>query len=421
MDTDKDKNKKIIVVVLLLIGAIALTALILYFLFFKQAPEITPGNSGNTTPGVIVPGGNQTGTGSGDGGGNNVATTSPTGNNGSKTGVFKPILRQISTVPTAGGIVFDKNGQTLVRYIERGKGHAYETSATSIRAQRISNTTIPQIYEAVWKKTGDSVIMRFLKETNLIQTFSALVVPGSAGEGELRGTFLTANIKSLAVSPSGNQIFYLTNTDEGSSGIISTFDGKKGLQIFDSPLREWTLDWPKEDTVTATSKAGGQSDGLLIFVDTATGKREVVLSQIQGLTALVNSDLSKILYSESKQGGISNQIMSYNEKNSSPFNYETLPEKCVWSKKQKDVIYCAVPENMPSGIYPDDWYQGRVSFRDEVWKQNTTTGQSEFIMNLGDASKVDFDATNLILSEKENFLLMINKNDLTLWEIQLAK
>jgi predicted secreted protein len=61
-----------------------------------------------------------------------------------------------------------------------------------------------------------------------------------------------------------------------------------------------------------------------------------------------------------------------------------------------------------------------VSFRDEVWKIDVSSGKTEFIMNLGSESKEDIDAINIKLNKKENFLLFMNKNDMTLWSLQIA-
>src|SRR3989338_9239703 len=98
----------------------------------------------------------------------------------------------------------------------------FETDAAAIKATRLSNNTIPQIYESYWSGTGNSLIARFLKDSDTIQTFSASVVSKGGGEGELRGEFLTSNIKNLALSPSKTQIFYFVNDSAGSSPIISS-------------------------------------------------------------------------------------------------------------------------------------------------------------------------------------------------------
>lgn len=419
-----DRNKKIFIFILIALVAILAALLIYYFFFNANNGGIGPGFPTSTsTPTIPRPtggGGNQPG-GGGSSGGGETGGGGGGGTTGNLPGSFRPILRQITTIPTASGVIFEKDNRSYIRYIERAKGNVYETDATVVKASRLSNTTIPQVYEAFWNNNGGSVMARLLKDSDTIQTFSATVVPKGSGEGELRGEFLTGDIKNLVLSPSGTQISYLINNPDGVSGILASFDGRKKVQIFDSPLKEWLLSWPKENIVTVTSKAGAGSNGLLMFIDTGTGKKEVVLSGVKGLTTLTSSDGSKVLYSMSSQNTLSTKLLKVADKSSSPFSLTTLPEKCVWSRLKKNIVYCAVPENLPGADYPDSWYQGVASFRDEIWKIDTETGASEFIMNLGDQSRVDFDAVNLKLNSKENFILLTNKNDLTLWELQLSQ
>ena len=70
--------------------------------------------------------------------------------------------------------------------------------------------------------------------------------------------------------------------------------------------------------------------------------------------------------------------MKMSDKSYTGETLETLPEKCVWSKADASIFYCAVPENIPAdNIYPDVWYQGLMSFSDAIWKVNIKTGEEK--------------------------------------------
>ena len=97
----------------------------------------------------------------------------------------------------------------------------------------------------------------------------------------------------------------------------------------------------------------------------------------------------------------------------------TLPEKCVWSKRERASAFCAVPEELPTGGYPDSWYSGFVSFADDLWKINVETGSANFITTLQDTSENPFDAISLSLSEDEKILLFTDKNTLTPWALRM--
>jgi rubrerythrin len=117
---------------------------------------------------------------------------------------------------------------------------------------------------------------------------------------------------------------------------------------------------------------------------------------------------------------LENLIHAFDSKNKivTDFSLKTLPEKCVWSQKSKNIVYCAVPQNLPQADYPDAWYQGAVSFQDQIWRLDAATGDVKLMSTLFEAN--DFiDATNPILDPTETYLLFTNKNDFQLWGLTL--
>ncbi len=99
--------------------------------------------------------------------------------------------------------------------------------------------------------------------------------------------------------------------------------------------------------------------------------------------------------------------------------FRTTTDKCVWSKLNPSEVYCAVPTEIPTGIYPDDWYRGNVQFADQIWHLDTVTGEVHIIANLLSLSNELIDVINPELDPKENFLYFMNKRDLTLWSLDL--
>ncbi len=337
-----------------------------------------------------------------------------------------PQIRKISETQIAGFTLIDTASSTLIRYIERGTGHIYEASANTLSQKRISNTTVPKIYEALWVEKGDSLILRYLKSDNeTIETFYAKLGKNqsSAEEGapvaELEGVFLQTDIKEIAVSPSKTSIFSIIPDTKGSIGTISLPDGTKKSKMFSLPLKEFLVSWPKESTLLLETKPSGSVPGYAYTLDSKSGAFNKVLGDILGLTILANPTLSHIIYSESKQGKVFLNVLDIKKEIVAVTPFQTLPEKCVWSKKEKMVFYCAVPDNPVSGVYPDIWYQGSVSFSDKIWKINLETNATELVLDTTREIKTDVDATLLSFNEKENYLTFINKKDSSLWGIQL--
>jgi hypothetical protein len=330
-------------------------------------------------------------------------------------------LRLVYENPVSGGITFEKNGKNYTRFMERAKGNVYETEAENIRVSRLTNNTIPQIYNSYWTKDGEQLVGQYLRDQEKVQTFIGTIKQKSAGEGELQTQFLSQNLGDIKISPNSTQLSYLTTGTTGSSLTISNLSAGQKIEVFNSPLNEWLIDWPNSNFITITSKPDKDVAGLSKTVNVKTGSEEIKLSNINGLTTLYSPDLKKIVYSQSIGSGFETYIFDTDKKSSSILRVNTLPEKCVWSELEKNILFCASPQNIPSGEYPKDWYLGTKSFKDEFWKINVTTGETTFLINLNDASNEDLDAYKISLSKNEKFLTFVNKNNLKLYTLQIVK
>ena len=267
--------------------------------------------------------------------------------------------------------------------------------------------------------------MRYLDEgtENIISFYAKLIKKD--GDTDIKtniysldGSFLQKNITDLSVSPAGKNIVYVIKKQSGSSIVNSEFDGKNGSEIFNSPLTEWTTEWFGNNFLLKTKptyKTGG-----FIYQLNNSGNMTKLLGNINGLTTLGRNDGTALLYSESTDNSFNLFSFKTADRKIIKINKKTLPEKCVWSKKSKTIIYCAVPNFIPSSQYPDDWYQGSVSFDDTVWIIDTEINLGSIIVDPNTYSEPSVDGINLILSEDENYLIFTNKKDYSLWGIDLT-
>jgi hypothetical protein len=143
-----------------------------------------------------------------------------------------------------------------------------------------------------------------------------------------------------------------------------------------------------------------------------------VIGSIRGLSSKMSSDAKNIIYSI---GGndMETRVLNLSTGTSTEVIFKTLADKCVWSKIRKNEVYCAVPTEIPDASYPEDWYKGSVSFVDQIWVLDITNGEVHLLANPLNLSKVLIDAVDLTLDTKENYLYFINKNDLSLWVLDL--
>jgi hypothetical protein len=407
-------------VILIVIVAVLVLALGIFLLFF-------------TSPNIQAPAGQSTNSPFGNYTGSSPTTQSSstteatTGEGETAQYINNPSspLIKISTVPIAGAEAFDRKvlGTTtvgIVRYMERATGHTAEYDRSTGVLSTVSNTTIPSIYEAKW--SGNTVLAQFLdQDKNIIKTFtgslsstatSSTTTPTTA----LIGGFLTSDIYALAISPKGNRVFTLPK-GKTAVGSISNLDGTKKTSILSFPFNEWVTEWPSESTVTLTTKPSFSTSGFMYFLST-TGTMTKALGNITGLTTRTSPSLGYTIYSASGAGSISTGVYDFKKNTTFAFTgSQTFPEKCVWSKLSKTTAYCAVPTTIPTGSYPDDWYQGSVSFVDNIYKVDLSLPAVQLLYKLPADQSID--AINLFLDPKEENLYFTNKSDYYLWGLTI--
>ncbi|HEY4494809.1 MAG TPA: hypothetical protein VJC02_01760 [Candidatus Paceibacterota bacterium] len=419
-------NKKIILIIILTI-LLALGAY--YFFFLKQSapvelvdPEGTKAPSFNTL------------------GREGVGVKEETKNEKINTDINEivnqkieslPTLRHLSLIPIGGFSASSTASTTVIRYVDRGVGHILEVKSDEAIEKKISNTTIPRVYESYWNKNLNASIFRYIKdETGDIVNFYGEIRPIKKDtatstsnineiENEIKGKFLSSNINGIAISPKQDKIFTYNIENNRGIGYISGFDESKKTKVLDFPLTQVSIEWPEENTVAITTKASALSSGFLYFLNIKSGAQKKVLGNVVGLTTKVSRDARKILFSSSGKDGMTSSIFDTKTNSTQESVFRTITDKCVWSKKYVNELYCAVPTEFPVGIYPDDWYKGNVSFVDQIWHLDTTTGEVHLLANLLNLADELIDATNLSLDPNENFLYFVNKRDLTLWSLDL--
>ena len=328
--------------------------------------------------------------------------------NSTKENIPIPTLRQISSVPTSGGVIFDTKKNIVIRYVERATGHIFETTNDSLEQNRISNTTIPRIQESIWSPNGEMVILRYLDKNGVIKSFYGKI---SKDDGKLNGWFLSNNITDVDVQKD-NSIFYIQKIGDDSKGIISKFDGTDSKTVFSSTISDWYPKW-MGNSATIMTKPSRNISGFMYLLQ-SNGYKKILSAD--GLITSINPSGSKILFSMSNTNETNLFIYNRDNKEITEVPFRTLAEKCTWSSNF--IFFCASPYNSINGIVPDDWYKGRLSFSDDIWSYNTKTETAKLVYN-ADANNKVFDAINLTTDSNGEVLLFTNKDDLTLWSLSL--
>ncbi len=343
----------------------------------------------------------------------------------------------------------------LIRIVDRAKGYIFETATSTLFNTRITNTTVPKTYESLFGIDGNGVLLRTLAndsdtivsyfgrvKSKFPETITSTTTSSTTGKTtvttliaatttyssvpdsySITGDFLSNNIKILTLSPDTNKLFYLSTSEGGATGItLDLLTGQK-TAIFSDILTQWNAQWGSADVVTISNLPSGISDGAAYSFNVKTRVLSRLVGPFVGLTALssqvVNNNTLTLI------GRAENDLLtlsSFNEKNKSlvQLALKTLPEKCVWSKKTEGLAYCAVPKTIPIGTYPDAWYQGFVSFNDDIWSINVITGETRIKQRfVAIKPEQQIDGINLMLNKTEDYLIFTNRNDLSLWGLRL--
>lgn len=350
-----------------------------------------------------------------------------------------PKLRKLSDFAVGGFYATSTASSTsIARYVHRGTGHVYEAVSDDSQIEKISNTTLPMIFDSLWAGSGMSFLARYIEEgekvtnfyTELKRTATATTSKDVASTGEtdpeyeLRGRSVWSGARDVVLSPKKDRVFAWygdSTSSSGGRGLIGTLDEKTSSQVFASPITEFNIDWPTESTVTLTTKGTAYGSGIMYGLDTRTRELKKIIPSTRGLSALMSKDGTSVFVSSTRGSGIESAFYDIALQKNEESVFRTMPEKCVWSTLRTKEIYCAVPTEITEGEYPDDWYKGNISFNDQIWHLDRETGQVHLLSNpLKDEGAI-IDAIELRLDPKENFLYFVNKRDLTLWSLDLAK
>ena len=338
-------------------------------------------------------------------------------------------LFRISMEPVAGAVILSKGtSTTLVRYVDRATGHIYESNLATLAKTKITNQTLPKIYEAYFRPDGNAVLFRSLQnDSDVVENFSLSLTPPKAtlastsspqatdGLYTVSATALRGDISAVAVG-SGNTLFYALR--DTKSLVSSTFSGTGTKTVFTSPFTDWRLVTTGNNLVIYT-KASAYVPGYAYTLNTLNRTLTKIIGPLNGLTVMPNASGNRILYSYTEGGGTKLFANNLQSKDVSEIFPATLAEKCVWSVKKVDVVFCGVSAGGLGFGEPDSWYRGATHFSDSIWLFDTNTDIAQVLIEPKVSLDVDIDVSELKLSPNEDYLVFTNRNDLTLWAFKL--
>lgn len=329
-------------------------------------------------------------------------------------------LFRISDTPVAGSVVLTKNARVITRYVDRATGHIYDVDLATLEKTKITNNTLPKIYEAYFRPDGNAVLLRSLKDdsdtiVNLSLALTAPLQTASTTLYTISSTPIRGDIGVVAVG-SGNTLFYTLK--DTSSIVSSAFNGTGAKIIFKSPFTDWRLAMAGNSLVIYT-KASANASGYAYTVNTSNGALAKIFGPLNGLVVVPNNSGSRMLYSYTEGGGTRLFANNLQNKTFSEISPGTLAEKCTWGTKNAGLVFCSVPTDRLRAGEPDNWYRGATHFSDRVWLFDTNTDTAQVLVEPKQSFDVDIDVFEPRLSPNEDYFIFTNKNDLSLWALKL--
>ncbi|MCD8528029.1 MAG: peptidoglycan-binding protein [Candidatus Pacebacteria bacterium] len=232
------------------------------------------------------------------------------------------------------------------------------------------------------------------------------------------GVFLRQNIHSLVLSPDKTKIFYLLKVPQGSRGFIFDLATQREEQVFSSAFSEWFASWGSPSHITLYTAPSGLVDGFVYEMNVATRAFRRITGDITGITALANPSNTHTLITEGGRNRMRMLIHSQIDGTSNMINLNTFIEKCVW--ENDDILWCAVPETLDrTRVFPDAWYRGVFTATDSIWRIDTTNGSTRKVVDAAGFPE-QIDVSDIMLTEKRDYLLIRNRRDNVLWGIELG-
>jgi hypothetical protein len=230
---------------------------------------------------------------------------------------------------------------------------------------------------------------------------------------------LPTNIKEVSISPDGKKIVYYT-VSSFSSWFLANPDGTMATNIFNHPLTEWLPRWLDNNSISIQTKSSANAQGFNYIFDI---KNKILRKNGFGLIGIGSNPNSEGDYILSSGGQNPNLFVYTNQnKTLTLINSQTFAEKCVWSETEKMFAYCATPNRLERGVYPDDWYQGLIETEDVIEKVDLKQKLFYRVANLTflNESEEKIDVTDPQISKDDVHLLFRNKKDGYLWLLRIV-
>ena len=375
-------NKRKILIVLLVILALALAGFAVYYVYFRK----TPGETTTETPGAGKP--------------------------PAQTGVraMDDKLKKISSVIAVSPIA-SADGQKIL-YAGK-KGNLYETDFDGGNQKETNLVVLQNLIKTLWSPAREEFATIYANADGRKIFYNNAKTKKTSP--------YDAGIKSLAFSKSENKIaYYLSNDLQNTNAVfIADADGANARAVFNTRVKDIRVEWVSSNQIAISTAPSGLVPNVLWVLNIDTQKLLPVMSQVYGFTMRWSPSGGRFLFSQTDAKGANLTLSSSNQTGTEVKNLglATLPEKCAFSAKDENIVFCSAPASAPDIVWPDDYYKQIYSASEQIWSINLSTGKKDMVYDFDET--LASDAADLIVSPGADRLIFLNKKDGAIYSLKL--
>ena len=321
----------------------------------------------------------------------------------------RPRLSQVHAAPVAGF----RLSSTSIQYMDRS-GYLYTADLEAERVARTSNTLIPRVYRAFL--SDEAVFGFWFDEGGEAEAFV-----GVMGKATTSGSLPAIQTRPLgssvrAAASARGSLFSLIEEPGGGTALVkSRFDSTSPELLLRSGIGAWNIDAAGSRVALIEKPASGVPGSAYQVIK---GERELLVKNVPGLTLKLRESSGTFLYGVDA-GTLSLYVRTERER---LVPLRTIAEKCVWAPEETEnpLAYCAVPSDVSSEAFLDDWYRGAVRTRDSWWRIDASDASVKEIYSPPDVA-LALDVANPQVDPSGKHIVFQNKYDETLWVLRVRE
>lgn len=319
-------------------------------------------------------------------------------------------LTQLTTAPVAGAVIFTRDDERFVRYVERGTGHIYEIALATGEEVQVTGTTIPKVVGATWAPTGNRVAFTVETGPYSSSVYVVQISKNDDGDFSLDGVNVGDNVHSLAFDDIGDTLFYALSGEKETRGFSLNLKTEAREQMFAVPFTQIDVLWG--DDIYVYNRPSSAVRGYVYRV--AGGMLERVSEEGFGLMARAENDF--VVVTRNDETGLP-YTTAYDQETGSTtlLALSGLVSKCTPSRSVPAYLWCAETLSPPNRALPDLWHQGVVTLADTLVLVDLRTGGISLEVDFETELGYPLDGIELMADESDSYLIFKNKNDQTLW------